>query len=83
VIEEFANIARQVHASDDFKGTLARLITSAEQAIGDCEAAGIRLLTTGRPVTHGATTPSPTRETRSSTRKVKVPAWTPPCASSG
>jgi GAF domain-containing protein len=55
LILEFAALARQVHASDDFPGSLARITSTAEQAIGGCEAASISLLTRDGPVTFGAT----------------------------
>jgi transcriptional regulator with GAF, ATPase, and Fis domain len=55
LIEEFADIARHVHASDDFDGSLARITSTAEQAIGGCEAASISLMTKDGPVTRGAT----------------------------
>jgi hypothetical protein len=44
-----------VHASEDFPGSLARITSTAEQAIGGCEAASISLLSGDGPVTFGAT----------------------------
>jgi GAF domain-containing protein len=55
LVLEFAALARQVHASEDFPGSLARITSTAEQAVGGCEAASISLLTRDGPVTFGAT----------------------------
>jgi transcriptional regulator with GAF, ATPase, and Fis domain len=55
LILEFAELARHVHASEDFPGSLAQITSTAEQAIGGCEAASISLLTRDGPVTFGAT----------------------------
>lgn len=55
LILEFAALASHVHASEDFQGSLARITSTAEQAIGGCEAASISLLTPEGPVTFGAT----------------------------
>jgi GAF domain-containing protein len=55
LIEEFAAIARLVHASDDFDDSLRRITSTAEQAIGGCEAASISMMTKNGPVTFGAT----------------------------
>ena len=55
LIVEFTDLARQVHGSEDFPGSLARITSTAEQAIGGCEAASISLLTRDGPVTLGAT----------------------------
>src|SRR3954467_1833478 len=57
LILEFGELARQVHASDDFPDSLARITSTAEHAIGGCEAASISLLTGEGPVTFGATDP--------------------------
>jgi len=55
LILEFTALARHVHASDDFSGSLARITSTAQQAIAGCEAASISLLTRDGPVTFGAT----------------------------
>lgn len=55
LIGEFAALSRHVHASEDFDGSLARITSTAEQAIGGCEAASISLLSRGGPRTYGAT----------------------------
>jgi GAF domain-containing protein len=55
LIMEFAALARQVHASEDFPGSLSRITSTAEHAIVGCEAASISLLTPDGPVTFGAT----------------------------
>jgi transcriptional regulator with GAF, ATPase, and Fis domain len=55
LILEFTDLARQVHASEDFSDSLARITATAEQAIGGCEAASISLLTRDGPITFGAT----------------------------
>jgi transcriptional regulator with GAF, ATPase, and Fis domain len=55
LILEFTALARHVHASEDFPGSLDRITSTAEQAIGGCEAASISLLTREGPVTFGAT----------------------------
>lgn len=55
LILEFTELARHVHASEDFPGSLARITATAEQAIGGCGAASISLLTRDGPITFGAT----------------------------
>jgi hypothetical protein len=55
LIEEFAAVARQVHVSEDFDGSLARITCTAKQAIGGCDSASISLFVDARPVTRGAT----------------------------
>jgi hypothetical protein len=55
LILEFTDLARQVHASEDFPGSLARITATAQQAVSGCEAASISLLTRDGPVTLGAT----------------------------
>ena len=54
LIVEFAALSRHVHASEDFDGSLARITSTAEQAIGGCEAASISLLSRDGPRTYGA-----------------------------
>jgi hypothetical protein len=51
LIEEFASLARHVHASENFEESLGRITSTAEQAIGGCEAASISLLMPTGPVT--------------------------------
>jgi transcriptional regulator with GAF, ATPase, and Fis domain len=57
LIEEFASVARHVHASENFEESLGRITATAEQAIGGCEAASISLITATGPTTFGATDP--------------------------
>jgi transcriptional regulator with GAF, ATPase, and Fis domain len=55
LIEDFAEVARHVHASADFEDSLRRITDTAVSAVAGCEAASISLLDKDRPVTHGAT----------------------------
>jgi GAF domain-containing protein len=55
LIMEFTELARQVHAAEDFPWSLAQITSTAQRAIGGCEAASISLLTRDGPVTYGAT----------------------------
>jgi hypothetical protein len=56
LIQELAVIARQVHASDDFDGSLARITATVVHAVGGCESASITLITQAGPVTRGRPT---------------------------
>jgi hypothetical protein len=53
LIQEFAVIARQVHASDDFDDSLARITATVVHAVGGCESASITLINQAGPVTRG------------------------------
>jgi len=55
LIQEFADIARQVHTSEDFDGSLSRITATAVHSIHGCEAASITLLDKDGPLTRGAT----------------------------
>jgi transcriptional regulator with GAF, ATPase, and Fis domain len=55
LIEEFAELARQVHASDDFDDSMSRITATARHAIGGCDSASVSLLTKDGPITRGAT----------------------------
>ena len=55
LIEEFADVARQVHASDDYDDSIGRITATALRTIRGCEAASISLLTKEGPVTRGST----------------------------
>lgn len=55
LIEEFADIARRVHASDDVDESLERVTATAVHSISGCEAASISLLGKSGPYTRGDT----------------------------
>lgn len=55
LIQEFAAVARHLHASADFDATLTRITSTAQQSVHGCEAASISLLHDGQASTVGAT----------------------------
>jgi hypothetical protein len=55
LIEDFAELARHIHASDNFDESLGRITAAAVQAISGCEAASISLIDEDGPQTRGST----------------------------
>ena len=55
LIDEFAQIASHVHASEDYEDSMRRITDAAVHAVEGCEVASISLLERSGPVTHAAT----------------------------
>ena len=68
-IDEFAELARHIHVSNDFDESLARITSTARHSIGRCEAASISLIHKDGPVARAQPAGSHSTVTRSSTRR--------------
>lgn len=55
LVEAFTEVARRVHSSEDYEGTLRLITKTAARAIGGCDAASLTLLEKTGPVTGAAT----------------------------
>lgn len=57
LVEAFREMAARLHSSEDYEDTLARISSTAVQAIPGVDAASISTIEDGRPVSHGVTDP--------------------------
>lgn len=55
LIEHFADLAQQMHASDTLDDSIGRVAATAQGAVGGCEAASVSLLGKDGPYTRGET----------------------------
>jgi transcriptional regulator with GAF, ATPase, and Fis domain len=55
LVEAFSEVARRVHTSEDYEGTLRLITETAARAIAGCDAVSLTLLERSGPVTRAAT----------------------------